>query len=229
MTATAFLGGWLGTWAGLTLATAIAGGSPTASPVALLRAFAAVEQLRELSHGALWTLVDPRRQPDVTLFWVAVCSLLLVDALLALSSAALFRRGASARARLHTTTSFASRWDLRKLGKRRAGSFLLGSHVGRVLHTEAETSVLVIGPTRSGKTTSLIVPNLLRWAGPAVATSTKDELVRITVGARQRRGPVYIYDPTGDLPAGIDRASWSPLSGCESLDHAWRVAAWLAA
>ena len=54
-----------------------------------------------------------------------------------------------------------------------------------MLVTQPETSVLVIGPTRSGKTAGLVIPNLLEWEGPAIATSTKSELVELTAGYRQ--------------------------------------------
>jgi len=64
--------------------------------------------------------------------------------------------------------------------------------------------LLVVGPTRSGKTSSLVVPNLLRWEGAAVVTSTKWELVGITAGHRQSIGPVHVYDPTGE---GGDRSA----------------------
>ncbi len=86
----------------------------------------------------------------------------------------------------------------------------------------------MIGPTRSGKTAALVIPNLLDWDGPAIATSTKSELVDVTAGHRQSVGPVYVYDPTGEI-GRFTTVTWSPIAGCEDLDRAWMVASWLCA
>ncbi len=84
--------------------------------------------------------------------------------------------------------------------------FLLGSHGRKLLMTAPETSVLVIGPTRSGKTAGLLIPNLFDWNGPAIATSTKSELVDVTAGHRQSLRPVLCVRPHGrdwrSLPHG---------------------------
>ena len=56
--------------------------------------------------------------------------------------------------------------------------------------TEREHSVLVVGATRSGKTTGYAIPALLEWDGPAVVLSAKTDLLHATVDApaRARRG-----------------------------------------
>jgi type IV secretion system protein VirD4 len=105
----------------------------------------------------------------------------------------------------------------------------VGVHRHRLLTTQPETSVLVIGPTRSGKTSGLVIPNLLEWAGPAIATSTKSELVELTAGHRQSLGPVYVYDPTGGIGGRFRTVTWSPITGCDDLDRAWTIASWLCA
>src|SRR5207247_380820 len=133
--------------------------------------------------------------------------------------------------RVRRVSRWATRYDLRRLrtlrGRRRG--FTLGRNRGRVLLTEPETSVLVIGPTRSGKTSALVIPSLLQWRGPAIATSTKSELVDITAGHRQSIGPVHVYDPTGEIRDSYQGVSWSPIAGCADLDRAWQVASWLCA
>jgi len=133
--------------------------------------------------------------------------------------------------RLRRTSRWATWRDLRPLQVRRAppGSLVLGRRGAHLIATEAETSVLVIGPTRSGKTSGLVVPNLLDWQGPAIVTSTKSELVDLTAAHRRSIGPVSVYDPTGEIDDRSDTVSWSPLAGCDVLDVAWTVAAWLCA
>lgn len=137
-----------------------------------------------------------------------------------------------------------ARWargtDLRALTVRRAGR---GSRVvigrtatgRRLVATEARHSLLVIGPTQSGKTTGLAIPAILEWPGPIVATSVKDDLATRTLAWRSSLGPVAVFDPT--LSSGLTvrpgpglrgpRSRWSPLSACESWSAAQKMAAWL--
>ena len=77
---------------------------------------------------------------------------------------------------------------------------------------------MVIGPTQSGKTTSLAVPAILGWRGPVVAASVKSDLLRHTLGTRARLGQVWCIDPTG--ATGARASTWLPLTGCGQ----WRVA-----
>jgi type IV secretion system protein VirD4 len=104
-----------------------------------------------------------------------------------------------------------------------AGRLLLGvlaSGLGRATGVAAEPgqSLVVVGPTQSGKTTSLAVPAILDWPGPVLAASVKTDLLRDTQVARARRGRVWRIDPTGCSGASGDE--WSPLGGCAD----WRQA-----
>jgi len=107
---------------------------------------------------------------------------------------------------------------------------VLGSVPGRVhpaiVAAERAQSVVVVGPTQSGKTTSLAVPAILSWDGPVVAASVKSDLLRDTSARRGERGRVWCIDPTG--ATGIPASTWSPLSACSEWAHARRVAADLA-
>lgn len=89
-----------------------------------------------------------------------------------------------------------------------------------------EQSVLVLGPPRSGKTSSLIVPNLLAAAGPVVSTSTKPDVITATAAARSRVGACLIFDPTGvtHVPNGLRSIRWSPIQACHTWDGALSVA-----
>ncbi|MBV8300735.1 MAG: type IV secretory system conjugative DNA transfer family protein [Candidatus Dormibacteraeota bacterium] len=223
---------WLGSWFVLTLATTVAGGRPSADPLAFIDPAALLRRLPAVHAAAWWVLVAPRRRVNAASFWTCLVTVTVAGAALAVWLAN--RRpagGWSHRPRLTSTTRWATRRDLRSVRRRQRGDarFCVGTHAMRRVVTHPGTSVLVIGPTRSGKTSSLVLPNLLEWCGPAVATSTKGELLRLSAGSRQRCGPVYVYDPTGDSSSDAPRVTWSPLAGCDDLDHAWRVAAWLCA
>jgi type IV secretion system protein VirD4 len=109
------------------------------------------------------------------------------------------------------------------------GRLLLGVRPGvaRVsgLAAEAAQSLVVVGPTQSGKTTSLAVPAILGWRGPVLAASVKSDLLRHTLGTRARQGQVWCIDPTGCTGA---RASvWSPLTACGEWREACRAASTL--
>ena len=86
----------------------------------------------------------------------------------------------------------------------------------------AQRSALVLGPPRSGKTSSLVIPNILLSDGPVVSTSTKPDVLRATAVARGRDGWALLYDPSGEVecPKGVERVGWSPLHGASNWDTA---------
>ncbi|GAC1478636.1 MAG: type IV secretory system conjugative DNA transfer family protein [Acidimicrobiales bacterium] len=90
----------------------------------------------------------------------------------------------------------------------------------------SEQAALILGPPRSGKTTTLVVPNVLAAWGPVVSTSTKPDVVEATLEARRRRGRCWLYDPTGTVPAppGVERLRWSPVTSAITWDGALLVA-----
>ena len=126
---------------------------------------------------------------------------------------------------------WARRRDLRPLlvdGHDRApGRLVLGVVSGtvrpRTVAAEATQSLVVVGPTQSGKTTSLAVPAILEWRGPVVAASVKSDLLRDTLARRRARGRVWCVDPTA--ATGVPASTWSPLSGCADWRRAARTAA----
>ena len=137
---------------------------------------------------------------------------------------------------------WAKAWELAPLWKKGAsknrwamqGIFLgkMPDRNGRehVLRADGRTSTLVFGPTGSGKTTGLLVPNVLYHDGPLVVTSTKYELIQLTAGHRSKIGPVWVYDPTDELRDvhGIKSAHWSPLPRCTTAEQAILTAKWFA-
>ena len=94
-----------------------------------------------------------------------------------------------------------------------------GFSVGVDLVLESRSSLLVVGPTQSGKTSSLVVPSLLRWSGPAVVTSVKRDVVGATQRWRASLGHVQVLEPGRD-----EGLTWDPLEGIVSMRHALRVA-----
>lgn len=95
------------------------------------------------------------------------------------------------------------------------------SDEGPVL-TRPQTCCLVLGPPRAGKTTSLIVPNVVLSNGPVVSVSTKADVLEATIGLRQKMGSCLVFDPTEVLRGRADclRVGWSPLRYANSFEHA---------
>jgi type IV secretory pathway TraG/TraD family ATPase VirD4 len=88
-----------------------------------------------------------------------------------------------------------------------------------------ERAVLLLGPPRSGKTSSVIIPALIAHPGPAVSTSTKADVLAATSNARSRLGTVWHFDPTGTQPApGARGLRWSPVTSSRSWDGAMLIA-----
>jgi type IV secretion system protein VirD4 len=98
--------------------------------------------------------------------------------------------------------------------------------LGRLLAAEDCHSVLVFGPTGSFKTSALVIPAVLEWSGPLLATSVKPDLLRATLAHRARLGQVVVIDPLG--ASGVKAAKWSPLASCTTWAGAQQTAVQLA-
>jgi type IV secretory pathway TraG/TraD family ATPase VirD4 len=116
---------------------------------------------------------------------------------------------------------------LRDLAWRSGGGVHLGAGTDKQLRfSRRERAVLLLGPPRSGKTSSVIIPTLLSHTGPVVATSTKPDVYRATRLARSFSGQLWVFDPTGstsDAP-GTRELRWSPVSSSTTWDGALLIA-----
>ncbi|WP_324651456.1 type IV secretory system conjugative DNA transfer family protein [Georgenia sp. H159] len=94
--------------------------------------------------------------------------------------------------------------------------YLLGSSKGTEVWASVEDSVLVLGPPRSGKGLHLVINAILDAPGAVITTSTRPDNLTATMTARERRGPVAVFDPqhlAEGLPTGL---RWSPVRGCDN-------------
>ncbi len=128
-----------------------------------------------------------------------------------------------------TRARWATRRDLRPLAVPAPvpGRITLGTAGRQLLAAEPQHSLIVFGPTGSGKTLSVVEPALLEWPGPAVVTTVKAGVLAHTAGHRSAIGPVYVYDPTGST--GRACSTWTPLIGCGTWTGASQMAGWLVA
>ena len=95
--------------------------------------------------------------------------------------------------------------------------YRLGRAAGIECWASVEDSVLLLGPPRSGKGTSLVIPMILDAPGAVVTTSTRPDNLAVTLAARGQRGPIAVFDPQGlaAAPAFTPPLRWSLVRGCE--------------
>jgi type IV secretion system protein VirD4 len=67
------------------------------------------------------------------------------------------------------------------------------------VYYKGKRHLMTLGPTRSGKDTALLVPNLHRLKRSVIVIDPKGELAAITARYRKRFGHVVIFDPFGEL------------------------------
>ena len=107
------------------------------------------------------------------------------------------------------------------------GAYLGLAAGGRWVLADPEHAVMVLGPPRSGKTGSIVIPSVLAAAGPVVSTATKPDVMDATWRARSEVGQVWLYDPSGertDWPRGVRRLCWSPVPAASTWDGALLMA-----
>ncbi len=90
---------------------------------------------------------------------------------------------------------------------------------GPTVRLARRNSLLIVGPTQSGKTSSLVVPAILNWSGAVVVTSVKSDVVVSTRQWRSSIGNVELLEPGKE-----DGLTWNPLEGVRTFRHALRVA-----
>src|SRR5262249_884667 len=85
-----------------------------------------------------------------------------------------------------------------------------------------QESITITAPPRAGKT-GMLADLVMRFCGPAVATSVKSDIYELTSGIRSQRGPIAVFNPqrVSDLPSTF---AWSPVIGCRDPEVAARRA-----
>jgi type IV secretion system protein VirD4 len=116
---------------------------------------------------------------------------------------------------------------LRARSAQLGGGAYLGLDRGSWVTADPEHAVMVLGPPRSGKTSSIVIPSVLAAPGPVVSTATKPDVLDATHRSRSEVGQVWLYDPSGERstwPKGIRRLCWSPIPAARTWDGALLIA-----
>ncbi len=193
--------------------------------------------------GAAGLLADPgdpsaawgTPMPGPVLYWTVTGLVLLAAVAVACSIWWAWRRHCTSRARdPRTLPGIAGRAEVRAAAGPRAVSRRarharpslqrpapeqVGHRLGRArgidVWASVEDSMMLLGPPRSGKGLHLVIPMILDAPGAVVATSTRPDNLAVTLRARERIGPVAVFDPQ-QLAAGVPGGlRWSPVRGCE--------------
>lgn len=117
------------------------------------------------------------------------------------------------------------------LGQRDCDPKRSGLLVGRDVQTgqqvwlPKESTILVLAPPRSGKTSGTVAPAVVDHYGPVVATGVRRDIMLWTHPWRVATGaPMWLCEPMlppgTTLPAGVQPVRWSPVAGCDSLVNA---------
>lgn len=131
-----------------------------------------------------------------SIWWVARLVLMsaIVAVRLAFRGVAIVVRAFYGSAITHGSARWATILELLRTGSLSGNGLIVGKRWGRFLRYRLEGFVLVFAPTRTGKGVSIVVPNLLSYAGSIIAIDIKGENYAITARSRFQRGPVWTLD-----------------------------------
>jgi type IV secretion system protein VirD4 len=211
--------------AGVETAGLVGGLFATGHPVLLPLPSAATTLVRLAGHlgSSAWPPHDQPWLPETMAPALALGGLVA----LVLSNAAVLVLRRLAHTALGDGARFARAGDVRQLHARGglANGIPLGRHRGRELFGEPNASVVLCGPSQVGKSLAAVVRAILNWNGCLIVLSIKEELLRYTLQAREQRGEVKIFDPTGQT--GYRTHAWSPVAASGTWTQARAIAAGL--
>lgn len=118
---------------------------------------------------------------------------------------------------LHGRARFATRPEIASAALFATQGILFGRYGRSYLCQGGQRHVLVIAPTRSGKTACIVIPNLLNWSASVVTLDVKLELFRKTSGFRAAHGhDVFLFNPFAE---DFRTHCWNPLDGVRRGPH----------
>ncbi len=211
--------------AGVESAGIVGGLAASGHPVGLSLANAAATLARLLKYLGVraWPSADRRWLPG------SMAAALTLGGFVALTLTAVGAWGLARMASLAggDGARFARSGDLRSLRVRPGvpHGIPLGYHERRELAGVPNASVLLCGPSQVGKSLAAVVRAILDWEGCLIVLSIKEELLRYTLHAREQRGEVKIFDPTGQT--GYRAHAWSPVAASQTWTEARAIASGL--
>ena len=217
-----------GVWAGAALAAQLGPGLPFGAGLA-----DSSQALRSLPSNlsdpaAAWPPGASEALPGPVAYWT--CQVLVVVGLAVIVWLVwrVFRRqGERDGLGVERSAFFARRRDLRRLAVPGPvnGRIVLGRVGGQLVATETRTSICIVGPSQSFKTSGLCVPALLELdegGGAAIVASVKGDIHSVTHKRRASLGKVKVFDPT--CVVVTKSATWTPLRAAHTVTGAQSAA-----
>lgn len=103
---------------------------------------------------------------------------------------------ANRRSTLHGDARFGTLAEARRAGFTARSGIILGRLNGQALVSDEPGHVLIVGPTRTGKGVSFVIPNGLAWPGSMVTLDIKSENLKAFGATRAAQGDeVFIFAP----------------------------------
>lgn len=217
-----------GVWAGAALAAQL--GPPHPFAAGLGEAAVALRALPThfSDPAAAWPDGPRQALPGPVVYWS--CQALVVVGV-AVSLWLLWRvfrrRGEQDGLGVERSAYFARRRDLRRLAVSGPvnGRIVMGRVGGQLVASETRTSICIVGPSGSFKTSGLCVPALLelgKGGGAAIVASVKGDIYSVTHRRRESLGQVKVFDPTCVV---VEKsATWSPLRAAHTVTGAQSAA-----
>src|SRR5690606_10408552 len=107
------------------------------------------------------------------------------------------------------STRWGHPWELSPNWDWQPGRVLLGRGQGRLIGIDDDRHVVTVAGSRAGKSSSVLVPNLLSYPGSVIVLDPKGELAAATAKERERiNDKVYVLDPFGET--GIPTSAHNP-------------------
>ena len=148
---------------------------------------------------------------------------------------------ANRRSTLHGDARFGTLPEARRAGLTARNGIILGRLNGQRLVSNDPGHLLIVGPTRTGKGVSFVIPNGLAWPGSMVTLDIKSENLKSFGAARAAKGDaVFVfapgsasshrYNPLNYVRAGPEMATdcaniASFLVATASVENEWTLAA----
>ena len=137
--------------------------------------------------------------------------------------------GIAGRAENSPSEAWGHPWELGSSWDWKPGRVLLGQWEKRLLGRDDDRHVVTVAGSRAGKSSTVLIPNLMRYPGSVVVLDPKGELARACAHHRHKMGQkVFVLDPFGET--GVPTAAHNPFSelGMGKPEHVAADAAQLA-
>jgi type IV secretory pathway TraG/TraD family ATPase VirD4 len=89
-----------------------------------------------------------------------------------------------------------------------------GTARGVRVWTSVRDSVVLLGPSGAGKGVYVVNNRILDAPGAVVATSTRPDVLSVTITRRRAVGPVAVMATDGSMDGLPEVVRWSPIQGC---------------